>query len=712
MENLKNDCHVLLVTFPGQGHINPSLQFAKKLVNLGIKVTFSTSLTAFNRISKLPNIEGLSFTPFSDGYDGKFKGSLDEIESFYSSLVSHGSEFVTQIIESRAAEGRPFKRVIYTTLMAWVGIVAKGINIPSTFFWIQPATVLDIYYYCFTDYADCFKNCSEDQVVDLPGLPRLSPRDFPSFVFTDVNSKALRNLTMVGIGPSIPSAFLDGNDPLDKSFRADLRWSSENYMDWLDTMTKESVIYIAFGSYSEISSQLMEEIGQGLIKCGRPFLWVIREEKEGGYPEEKLTCKEELEKQEKIMRWCSQVEVLQHPSLGCFLTHCGWNSTLESLSFGMPIVACPLWTDQGCNAKLIQDVWKIGVRVNASEEGVVERDEFKRCMDIVMEHGEKREELKKNAKKWKDLAKEAMKENGSSNDKIIELPGLPPLSPIDFPSFVFDNVECNNWAAESIKSQIDILNSEENPKILVNTFDDLEFDALRILKNVTMIGIGPSIPSIFLDDNSFRADMIEISSKNYMNWLDLMTKGSVIYVAFGSYIETSSQLMEEIGQGLLKCGRPFLWVTREGPNEEKLTCKDELEKQGKLVSWCSQVEVLKHPSVGCFLTHCGWNSTLESIASGVPIVACPIWNDQLCNAKLIQDVWKNGVRVNTSDRGIAKRDEFERCIEIVMGSGKEGEKLKRNAKKWSDLSKKAMKENGSSTVNLKTYAYEFLLGGS
>ncbi|KAG5588627.1 hypothetical protein H5410_049061 [Solanum commersonii] len=574
-----------------------------------------------------------------------------EFESFYSSLVSHGSKFVTQIIESRAVEGRPFKRVIYTTLMAWVGIVAKDINVPSTFFWIQPATVLDIYYHCFTDYVDCFKNCSQDQVVDLPGLPRLSPRDFPSFVFTDVNSKygwgvkynidqiellnseenprvlvntfddlefdalrALKNLTMVGIGPSIPSAFLDGNDPLYKSFGADLRWSSENYMNWLDTMTKESVIYIAFGSYSEISNQLMEEIGQGLIKCGRPFLWVIREENKG-------------EKQGKIVRWCSQVEVLQHPSLGCFLTHCGWNSTLESLSSGMQIVACPLWTDQGCNAKLVQDVWKIGVRLNASEEGVVERDEFKRCIDVVMEDGEKREELKKNVKKWKDLAKEAMKENGSSNvnlkayvneillgqghinpslqlskrlislgikvtlstslsafnkikilpnieglsfapfsdgyddnfkgsfnefhlyyssikshgsefifsliksnaknctpfthiiytvimewaglvakelnipstlfwiqpatncdskDKIIELPGLPPFNRIDFPSFVFDDVVCNNWATESIKRQIEILTSEENPKILVNTFDDLEFDALRILKNVTI----------------------------------------------------------------------------------------------------------------------------------------------------------------------------------------------------------------------------------
>ncbi|XP_049386936.1 UDP-glycosyltransferase 75C1-like [Solanum stenotomum] len=461
MENLKNEkSHVLIVIFPGQGHINPSLQLSKRLISLGIKVTLSTSLSAFNKIKILPNIEGLSFAPFSDGYDGNFKGSFNEFHSYYSSIKSHGSEFIFSLIKSNAKNYTPFTHIIYTVLMEWVGLVSKELNISSTLFWIQPATIFDIYYYRYTDYSDYFKNCD-------------------------------------------------------------------------------------------------------------------------------------------------------------------------------------------------------------------------------------------------------------SKDKIIELPGLPPLSPIDFPSFVFDNVECNNWAAESIKRQIDILNSEENPKILVNTFDDLEFDALRILKNVTMIGIGPSIPSFFLDDNSFRADMIEISSKNYMNWLDLMTKGSVIYVAFGSYTETSSQLMEEIGQGLLKCGRPFLWVTREGPNEEKfMTCKDELEKQGKLVSWCSQVEVLKHPSVGCFLTHCGWNSTLESIASGVPIVACPIWNDQLCNAKLIQDVWKNGVRVNTSDRGIAERDEFERCIEIVMGSSKEGEKLKKNAKKWSDLSKKAMKENGSSTVNLKTYAYEFLLGGS
>uniref|UniRef100_M1DFY9 Glycosyltransferase n=1 Tax=Solanum tuberosum TaxID=4113 RepID=M1DFY9_SOLTU len=145
----------------------------------------------------------------------------------------------------------------------------------------------------------------------------------------------------------------------------------------------------------------------------------------------------------------------------------------------------------------------------------------------------------------------------------------------------------------------------------MNTFDALEFDALRILKHVTMVGIGPSIPSIFRDDNIFRDDMIEISSKNYMDWLNSKDKGSVIYIAFASYSEISSQLIEVFGHGLLECGRPFLWVIREGKDgekmEEKLSCKDELEKQGKIMSWCSQLKVLKHPSIGCFLTHYGWN---------------------------------------------------------------------------------------------------------
>ena len=97
------------------------------------------------------------------------------------------------------------------------------------------------------------------------------------------------------------------------------------------------------------------------------------------------------------MRWCSQVEVLSHKSLGCFMTHCGWNSTFESLCSGVPMVAFPQWTDQTTNAKLVQDVWKIGVRVNFNEDKeIVDGDEIHRCLELVM--GCK--EMASNAKKW------------------------------------------------------------------------------------------------------------------------------------------------------------------------------------------------------------------------------------------------------------------------------------------------------------------------
>ncbi|TMW80265.1 hypothetical protein EJD97_022133, partial [Solanum chilense] len=133
-------------------------------------------------------------------------------------------------------------------------------------------------------------------------------------------------------------------------------------------------------------------------------------------------------------------------------------------------------------------------------------------------------------------------------------------------------------------------------------------------------------------------------------------------------------MMEDIDHGLLKCGRIFLWVIREGQGGVKM------------------------------------EDNLKSIASKVPNVACPLWNNQVCNAKLIQDIWKNGVRVNISEGGVVKRDEFNRCITIVMRDDEEGKELRRNIKNWSDLAKEAMKKNSTSNVNLKTFGNEILLG--
>ncbi|XP_019175348.1 PREDICTED: crocetin glucosyltransferase, chloroplastic-like [Ipomoea nil] len=463
--------HILLVTFPAQGHINPSLQFAKRLVRLGIEVTFATSVYAHRLMSKANGggvPDGLNFTAFSDGYDEGFKKNHHNVAHYMSEIRTRGSSSLKGIVSDNAAQGRPITAVVHTLLLPWVSEVARDVNLPSALLWIQPAAVLDIYYYYFHGYEDAFKNAATDPncPVQLPGLPPLFSGDLPSFLLPSgsggdysfamptfkeeiekldlqtnptvlVNTfdaleaeglKSISSYNLLGVGPLIPSAFLDGKDPSDTAFGGDLfkKSKDDGYInDWLSSQPESSVVYISFGSLLNPSKTQKEEIAKGLLEIKRPFLWVIRDkpENEEEEEEEKLSCMEELEKQGLIVPWCSQIEVLKHPSLGCFITHCGWNSTLESICSGTPVVAFPHWTDQGTNAKLIQDVWKTGVRVTQGEDGVVGSEEIKRCIETVMDGGDKGEELRRNAKKWRDLAMEANREGGSSDTNLKSFAG-------------------------------------------------------------------------------------------------------------------------------------------------------------------------------------------------------------------------------------------------------------------------------------------------
>ncbi|KAF7112595.1 hypothetical protein RHSIM_Rhsim01G0136400 [Rhododendron simsii] len=446
--------HILLVTFPGQGLINPSLQFAKRLVRMGIKVTFVTSFSALNSMTKtIPTPEGLTIAGFSDGYNVEPVGH--ERGHFMAELRRLGSKAITELIIDSADKGQPFSRVVYTTLVPWVGEVARKLHFPSTFLWVQPAMILDIYYFYFNGYGDAIRNNRKDLSwsIELPGLPRLSIIDLPSFVIPSdaanislllqkqhieilaeeknptvlINSfdalepealRAVEKFNMVAIGPLVPSAFLDEKEPSDTSFGGDIFENSSGCIEWLNSKEGGSVVYVAFGSICLLSQQQMEEIAHGLQESHRPFLWVIRATTSGEKEVDKLSCKEELEQLGMIVPWCSQVEVLSHPSLGCFVSHCGWNSSLESLVSGVPVVAFPLWSDQGTNAKLIKDVWQTGVRVTANKEGLVEGEEIKRCIEIVMGGGDRAEEMRRNARKWRDLARVAAKEGGSSDTNL------------------------------------------------------------------------------------------------------------------------------------------------------------------------------------------------------------------------------------------------------------------------------------------------------
>ncbi|XP_061373027.1 phloretin 4'-O-glucosyltransferase-like [Gastrolobium bilobum] len=445
---------ILLILYPAQGHINPALQLAKRLIALGAHVTLSTTLHIHRRITNKPTLPGLSFVPFSDGYDGGLTATGDVDYTLYASeLKRRGSEFVTNLIASSAEEGNPFTCLVYSLLLNWAAEVARGIHLPTAMLWVQPATVLDISYYYFHGYDDYISEKTKEPScsIELPGLPLLlAPGDLPSYLlapnssvslsvivslfkeqfdeldvetnptilvntFEALEPEALRavdKFNMIPIGPLIPSAFLDGKDATDTSFGGDIFHPSNGYIEWLDSKAVSSVVYVSFGSFCVLSKIQMEELARALLDCGCPFLWVIREKEKKEKEEEGLSCIEELEEKGKIVKWCSQVEVLSHASLGCFVTHCGWNSTMESLVSGVPMVAFPQWLDQKTNAKLIEDVWKIGVRVDhkVNEDGIVQGKEIRECLEVVMGSGEKGNELRRNAKKWKGLAKEAVTE--------------------------------------------------------------------------------------------------------------------------------------------------------------------------------------------------------------------------------------------------------------------------------------------------------------
>ncbi|WVZ58541.1 hypothetical protein U9M48_008807 [Paspalum notatum var. saurae] len=185
---------------------------------------------------------------------------------------------------------------------------------------------------------------------------------------------------------------------------------------WLDKKPPHSVVYVAFGSIAAPSLHQLAEMAEGLYNSGKAFLWVLRGSETSKIPESFVG---KVKERGLIVAWSPQLEVLAHHAIGCFVTHCGWNSTMEGLGIGVPMVAMPQWSDQPMNAKYIQDVWRVGVRARPDAEGVVRKDEVERCVREVME-GEKSNGLRKNAMSWREKAKRAMGEGGSSDRNIME----------------------------------------------------------------------------------------------------------------------------------------------------------------------------------------------------------------------------------------------------------------------------------------------------
>ncbi|XP_022132196.1 UDP-glycosyltransferase 74E2-like [Momordica charantia] len=437
----RRSSHVLLFAYPMHGHMSPMLQFAKRLASKGLLVTFLTTSSVTESLQiDLPPSYPIHLRFISDFHTEVIETLKQRHEAFAAAVSRSLGEF----LDGALINGdHPPRLMVFDSVMPWAMEVARSRGLEAAPFFTESAAVNHILNQVYEGSLSI--PAPENAAVSIPSLPNLEAEDLPYFpsVIREVTLEFMTRqfssfkdakwifintfdqlepqiVNWMGerwpiktVGPTVPSAYLDGRLEKDKTYGLKRQKPEDGRaVEWLDSKETASVVYISFGSLVMLAEKQVKELTNFLTESGLPFLWVLRESEMEKLPENFI---QETSGKGLVVNWCSQLEVLSHKAVGCFVTHGGWNSTLEALSSGVPMVAVPQWIDQTTNAKFIADVWEIGVRVKLNEKHeIATKDELEASIRQVIEGREK-----KNSIKWRKLAKEAVDEGGSS-DKNIE----------------------------------------------------------------------------------------------------------------------------------------------------------------------------------------------------------------------------------------------------------------------------------------------------
>uniref|UniRef100_A0ACD5XW71 Uncharacterized protein n=1 Tax=Avena sativa TaxID=4498 RepID=A0ACD5XW71_AVESA len=248
--------------------------------------------------------------------------------------------------------------------------------------------------------------------------------------------------------------------------------------------------------------------------------------------------------------------------------------------------------------------------------------------------------------------------------------------------------------------------------VLMNTVQELEPVGLAMARRT----LGEQVP-VFPIGPLVREDLAADGDGSVMRWLDSQTPSSVLYISFGSQNSIRSEQMMQLAVALESTGRPFVWAFRspvgqiDGRGEwlpEGFEARARAANRGVLVhGWSPQVRILAHGSTGAFLSHCGWNSVLESLTHGVPIVGWPLSAEQFYNAKLLAEEWGVCVEVargNQPESSAVESGKVAEVVETVMGGTAEASEMRRRVAEVQELMKRAWAEDGgSSTTALREF---------
>ena len=242
--------------------------------------------------------------------------------------------------------------------------------------------------------------------------------------------------------------------------------------------------------------------------------------------------------------------------------------------------------------------------------------------------------------------------------------------------------------------------------VIINTANCLESSSLARLQRelqVPVYPIGPlhiaaSAPSSLLEED-----------RSCIEWLNMQKPRSVIYISLGSLALMESKDTLEMAWGLSNSNQSFLWVIRPGSipaSEWTESLPEEFTKlvseRGYIVKWAPQMEVLKHPAVGGFWSHCGWNSTLESIGEGVPMICRPFTGDQKVNARYLENVWRIGVQLE----GELEKEDVERAVKRLLVD-EEGAYMRKRAIELKEKLESSVRSGGSSCSSLDDFINSF-----
>ncbi|XP_019152848.1 PREDICTED: 7-deoxyloganetin glucosyltransferase-like isoform X1 [Ipomoea nil] len=451
--------HAVCVPYPAQSHINAMLKLAKLLHNKGFHITFVNTEFNHRRLQRSRGPESLRGLPsfrFETIPDGLPPSDVDATQDIPSLCVSTATtclgpfkDLLARLNHTAAATNvPPVSCIVSDGIMSFTLAAAEELGIPDVLFWPISASgfmgvmhysqLVDKGYTPLKDEGYLTNGYLETELDWVKGMKGIRLRDLPSFMrTTDPNDimlnfliqeterskkasaivlntfDALDHEILTALQSMLPPVYAIGPLPLlhtqfddddnVRSIASNLWKEDSTCLPWLDTKEPNSVVYVNFGSITVMTPNQLVEFAWGLANSQKPFLWIVRPDMVTGegamLPPEFM---EETKDRGMLSSWCPQEQVLGHQAVGGFLTHCGWNSTLESICNGVPMLCWPFFAEQQTNCWYSCTKWGIGMEIDNN----VVRDEVEKVVRELME-SEKGREMKRKAMELKKLAMEA-----------------------------------------------------------------------------------------------------------------------------------------------------------------------------------------------------------------------------------------------------------------------------------------------------------------